>query len=55
VYFLISEQGITLKATSSDFLKRAEDEITKFFTARIEELELTGSADFYNNIIEYIK
>jgi hypothetical protein len=35
VYFLISEQGITLKATSSDYLKKVEDEINKFFTAKI--------------------
>ena len=35
VYFLISEQGILLKATSLDYLKKADDEINKFFTAKI--------------------
>jgi hypothetical protein len=35
VYFLISEQGITLKASTPDYLKKADEEITKFFTAKI--------------------
>ncbi len=35
VYFLISEQGVILKATTPDYLKKADDEITKFFTAKI--------------------
>jgi hypothetical protein len=35
-YFLISEQGIILKATTADYLKKADDEINKFFTAKIE-------------------
>ena len=35
VYFLISEQGILLKAKTVDYLKKADDEITKFFTAKI--------------------
>ena len=35
VYFLISEQGILLKAKTIDYLKKADDEITKFFTAKI--------------------
>lgn len=55
VYFLISEQGVILKASTADYLKKTEDEITKFFTAKIEELELSGSSDFYNNLIEDIK
>lgn len=38
VYFLISEQGILLKAKTFDYLKKADNEITKFFTAKIEEL-----------------
>ena len=55
VYFLISDQGVTLKATTPDYLKKADDEINKFFTAKIEELELSGSSDFYNNLLEDIK
>lgn len=35
VYFLISEQGIILKASTADYLKKADEEITKFFTAKI--------------------
>ena len=55
VYFLISEQGIMLKAVSEEYMRRVDDELTKFFAAKIEELELSGSADFYNSIIEDIK
>ena len=36
-------------------MRRVDDELTKFFAAKIEELELSGSADFYNSIIEDIK
>jgi hypothetical protein len=38
IYFLISDQGILLKATSSNYLKTTEEEINKFFTAKIEQL-----------------
>lgn len=44
-----------LKAVTLDHLKKVDDEITKFFTAKIEELELSGSISFYNNILEDIK
>ena len=55
VYFLISEQGILIKAVTKDHLRKVDEEITKFFTAKIEELELSGSAEFYNAIIDDIK
>lgn len=35
IYFLISDQGILLKATSNSYLKTTEEEINKFFTAKI--------------------
>ena len=35
IYFLISDQGILLKATSGSFLKSAEEEIDRFFNARV--------------------
>ena len=55
IYFLISDQGILLKATSSNFLKTTDEEINKFFTAKIEQLEISASSDFYENILEDIR
>jgi hypothetical protein len=55
IYFLISDQGILLKATSSNYLRTTEEEINKFFTAKIEQLEVTASSDFYEKILEDIR
>ena len=55
IYFLISDQGILLKAISSNFLKTTDEEINKFFTAKIEQLEISASSDFYENILEDIR
>lgn len=51
IYFLISDQGILLKATSNNYLKTTDEEINKFFTAKIEQLEISASSDFYENIL----
>lgn len=55
IYFLISEQGILLKATSSNYLKTTDEEINKFFTAKIEQLEISASSDFYEKILDDIR
>jgi hypothetical protein len=55
IYFLISDQGILLKATANSYLKATEEEITKFFTAKIDQLEISASSDFYEKILEDIK
>ncbi len=55
IYFLISEQGVMLKATSASFLRSAEEEIDRFFNAKIDQLEVSASADFYEHILSDIK
>lgn len=55
IYFLISDQGILLKATANNYLKVTEEEINKFFTAKIDQLEISASSDFYEKILEDIK
>lgn len=55
IYFLISDQGILLKATSNNYLKTTDEEINKFFTAKIEQLEISASSDFYEKILDDIR
>lgn len=55
IYFLISDQGVLLKATSSSYLRTAEEEIDRFFNAKIEQLEVAASSDFYEHILNDIK
>jgi hypothetical protein len=43
VYFLISEQGILLKAKTAYIRDNVKEEIDKFFTAKIEQLETSQS------------
>ncbi len=38
VYFLISEQGVLLKATTQIIRDNVKEEIDKFFSAKIEQL-----------------
>ena len=44
-----------LKATSATYLRNAEDEIDRFFNAKIEQMDLSASSDFYENIMTDIK
>ncbi len=47
MYFLISEQGILLKATTQIIRDNVKEEIDKFFTAKIEQLEISQTPEFY--------
>lgn len=56
VYFLICDKGILLKAVTPEILNQSEEEVNKFFkTAKIEELDLEHTAQFYEDIVKDFK